>query len=214
MGDVMEKLKEGIIVSIQGYSKNTTIELAQECINAGAVALKTDKYIKNYIPGIQLIGCQKLKVNNPEIEAYLTPDIKTIEQIKPFFDFISIDYRVLNKNLKSVSDYCRENKINVIADIQNMNDYKNIKEHDYYYNYIASTFSVFDKKYRFKPNFALVLELLKHEDNIIAEGNFRTRHEVRQAIYSGIKWICIGAAITNVYKLTRQFTTCVIKAFE
>lgn len=201
---------KGIIVSIQGYSKITTEELCQEAVNAGACCIKTDKTFNAMLKlGVPIIGCHKLKVDNPEKEAYLTSNIDLIKEVNQWADFVSIDYRKLNKNLPEISEYCKQHKIKVIADIGTMEDYRHIKEKGLYFTYLATTFSVFEK--RFYPDLKLAKELINVEKNVIAEGNFKTRDEVKQAFELNIPLVCIGTAISSVYKLTRKFTTLLLK---
>jgi putative N-acetylmannosamine-6-phosphate epimerase len=200
-------LNKGIIVSVQMYSRETIEELAGEATNAGAVALRTDKFIRlrpeNKIP---IIGLWKTKVKDPCKEAYITPTKTEIEKVAQWADYVAIDYRELNPALLHVSNYCRTMKIKVVADIATIQDYQNIKENDYYYTYIATTLSVFSSMY--DPDFKLLFELIAAgEKNIIAEGNFKIRQDVAKAYKIGIKNICIGGAISNIYKLTQKFTS-------
>lgn len=194
---------KGVIVSIQGYSRITTEELIKEAVNAGACAIKTDKEINKI--EVPVIGCHKIKVDHPEKEAYLTPTIELIDEVRKWADYVSIDYRRCNKNLKEISKYCEEKKIKVIADIECYEDYGHIKNNMLYYTYIATTFSVFAK--RFFPDIELAKKIHKEEKKIIAEGNFKTRNETRDIFSSGIDLVCIGGAISNIYKLTRKYTT-------
>lgn len=195
-------LKSGIIVSIQQLSRLTTQELSKEAISAGAVAIRCDKSIDCRAP---LIGLQKIKVNNRSEEVYITPDLKNIKNVKRWAYIISIDYRRINNNLSEISKYCKENDIKVIADIENIEDYENIIENDYYHNFIATTFSVFHMKG--KPDIQLVNDLSGLDcKNIIAEGNYVSPWQVIEAYKAGAKWVCIGAAITNIYKLTKRYT--------
>lgn len=202
-------LDKGIIVSIQMYSRETIEEMAIEAINAGAVALRTDKKIR--IPldkKIPIIGLWKTKVNDPVKEAYITPTVNEVEKVASWSDYVAIDYRELNPALLKVSNYCREKKIKVVADIATTQDYQNIKENDYYYTYIATTLSVFSSIY--DPDFRILYELIAAgEKNIIAEGNFKIRQDVAKAYKIGIRNICIGGAISNIYKLTQKFTSII-----
>lgn len=197
-------MNRGIIVSIQGYSSNTNNELCNSAIDAGAAAIRTDKPIKNR--SIPVIGLIKVKTDRKEETPYITPDIDLIKRVAEWADYIAIDFRMINKNLDAVSNYCRENKLKIIADIRNIEDYFNIVEIGYYYDYVATTFSVFDKK--FEPNITLVSSL--HEagcKRIIAEGNYSRYKDVKDAFRLGANNICIGGAISDVYKLTRRYTT-------
>jgi len=195
-------MNKGIIVSIQGYKQCTIEELAQNAINAGAVAIRTDKPIRVNVP---VIGLNKIHVNCPEKEAYITPTIETIQRAADWADYIAIDYRDLNENLQEISDYCRKHKIKVIADIGSYKDYLNIKEQGYYFTFVSTTFSIFHN--RFNPDLRLLKKLLRTEKNVIAEGNYHSRTKVEEAKRIGAHNICIGSAISDVYKLTRRFTT-------
>jgi len=200
-------LERGIIVSIQGYHQKTIEELAKNAINAGAVAIRTDKpiHFSPYEKKVPLIGLNKSKVVNPEITPYITPDLESIISVSKWAEYIAIDYRQLNPNLKKISDYCKEQKLNIVADIGSWKDFNNIKENDYYYTYIATSFSVFD--IMFFPDKELLSKVCKIEKNVIAEGNYKTRKDVKEALEIGACNVCIGGAISDVYKLTRKFTT-------
>ena len=204
-------MKFGIIVSIQGYSKNTTEELCKEIISAGAIGIRTDKNIRTEI---DIIGLHKVHVNNPEIESYITNTIELIDSVSEWSQYVAVDYRKLNPNLQKISDFAKEKKIKIIADIGTRKDYENIKNNDYYYTYIATTFSVFNPRRRFYPDLGFMQFLAEKEKNVIAEGNINTRDQVRKIIEMGITNICIGAAISNIYKLTKKFTSILGEKYD
>ena len=197
-------LDKGIIISIQGYSKHTTEELAMEAISGGAIAIRCDKEISCNIP---IIGLHKIKVDKLIENAYITPDIENIEKVKDWSDYIAIDYRRLNKNLDNINEYIIENKLKVIADISSIKDYRNILEKKYQYSYIATSLSVF--KNGFFPDIQILAQILKinNEENIIAEGNFNERNEIRIVFNMGINNVCIGSAVSNIYKLTKKYVS-------
>lgn len=197
----MIDLKPGIIVSIQGYSTHTTQELATECINAGAVALRLDKPVNSTIP---IIGLQKIKVKDVFRESYITPGIDHIMRVREWSDYVAIDYRFINPDLQIISDYCRKEKIPVIADIQGGKDWYNIKTQKLYYTYISTTFSIFDETKR--ANIRLVKEISREiPGRVIAEGGYKSMNMVIKAYESGARAVCIGEAITGVYKLAQRF---------
>jgi putative N-acetylmannosamine-6-phosphate epimerase len=66
---------------------------------------------------------------------------------------------------------------------------------------------VFNPIKRFYPDIDLIKEIYDYDKNVIAEGNIATRQQVRILLDYGIKHICIGSAISSVYKLSRKFTT-------
>jgi len=196
-------LKPGLIVSIQQLSKSTTEELTAEAASAGAVAVRTDKPINSRVP---IIGLKKLSVENRSKEIYITPEIKYINSVKNWAYIVAIDYRRLNKNLSDISEFCKKNNLIVIADIETIEDYENIIENDFYHSFISTTFSVFHMNHF--PDIELIKKLRELDcKNIIAEGNYQTRSQVQEAYNAGARNVCIGSAISNVYKLTRKFTT-------
>jgi len=204
-------MNKGIIVSIQGYMPETTQELAKEATNAGAVAIRTDKYIDCPMP---IIGLRKIKMNDYDImkEPYITPTINDISIVKKWLhknNFIAIDFRKINKNLNEINAYCLENKIDIIADIGDFDDYENIIKNGYTVAYVASTLSVLYNK-RFYPDIELVKKLYDAGcRNIIAEGNYRICKDVEDVLDYGINNVCIGTAISNIYKLTKKYTLLV-----
>jgi len=202
-------LKRGIIVSIQGYHYKTITELAVEAINGECVGLRIDKKIDLPLDKkVPIIGLKKVHVNDVKIEAYITPTADDVALIESWCDYVAIDYRRCNMHLNKVSKYCRDKHLNVIADIETFEDFENIKECGYYYTYIATTLTVFG--ILFKPNLQLVEKVAKEERNLIAEGNFTARKDVQTAFELGAHCVCIGGALSNVYKLTKKYTSVVL----
>lgn len=197
-------LPKGIIVSVQGWSQSTTEEMIEEIANAGAVAIRTDKKVKSRLP---LIGLLKHKVKNIEKMPYITSTLRDVQEIEKWTKYIAVDYRRFNKELFNISDYAEEKGLNIIADIGKIEDFEYICENELYYTYIATTLGVLYQE-GYSPNFRLISELNELEcDNIIAEGNFCLRDHVRKAYHMGVKNICIGNAISNMYKRTKTFTS-------
>lgn len=197
----MKKLKRGIIVSIQSKSSETTLELARDIQNAGAVAFRADKPIPLDLP---VIGLQKRKVADCSREAYITDTVEEVEKVRQWADYVAIDYRFFNPNLKKISKHCKKYNIPVIADIQRWDDWINIKEHNLYFTYIATTFSLFNRGNH--ANTRLVKDLSREvPGKVIAEGGYKNTTLVKKAYENGAYAICIGMAITDVYKLTKRF---------
>lgn len=207
----MKETKRGIIVSIQGYTIGTTNELAREAVTAGAVALRTDKPIR--FSGMQfedkderppIIGLHKTHVHAPSREPYITATLADAQGVAKWADYVAVDCRRCNPAAADILAWCKANGVRIIADIETMEDWQAIR--DMHYNFVATTFSVFHKNHR--PDVALIAALaVAGEKKIIAEGNYTTRLDVQTALKSGAHAVCIGAAISNVYKLTRKFTT-------
>jgi len=200
-----ELLPRGIIVSIQGYRAQTMSELAQEAINGGAVGIRTDKSLRlDGGKSVPIIGLHKTDVVDVKTEAYITPTVEEVRSVQGWANLVAIDYRSLNPNLQKVSRYCRERKLLVVADIETYEDFENLCDHGFYYTYVATTLAVF--RLPFRPNLRLVEKIGKRERNLIAEGNFSSRRDVQDAFECGAHAVCIGGAISNVYKLTRRYT--------
>lgn len=205
----MGNLKRGIIISIQGYQRGTTNELASEAVRAGAIALRTDKPIKlqEGIERVPVIGLHKLHVRSPSKEPYITATVEALEQVAAWADYVAIDCRELNAERAALLQWCSERKVKVVADVETMKDvYTLMESGGAAVDYIATTFSVFHKNHR--PDLELVVALAANGiKNVIAEGNYSSRVDVRQALQSGAHAVCIGSAVSNVYKLTRKYTT-------
>lgn len=202
-------MNKGIIVSVQGYNTIATETLAREAVNACAVAIRTDKPIEVDVP---VIGLQKVKVNNAGKEAYITPTIADVEKVSRWADYVAIDYRQCNQNLLEISNYCKEKKIKVVADIMNYKDFEMMIAHGYYFDYIATTLSVLNPgNKRHSPDKRIVRALLAAGcRDVIAEGNYNYRKDVRDVFNAGVHAVCIGTAISDVYKLTRRYTSILL----
>lgn len=197
-------LNKGLIVSIQGFSIDTTEELIVEIANAGAIAIRTDKKVNSRLP---LIGLIKDKVEDRRDIPYITNTLEAVKEVEKWTKYIAIDYRKINTELEIISDYCKEKRLYVIADISNIQDYENIIENDYYYTYIATTLSVLYQE-GYNPDFQIIQQLNELEcKNIIAEGNFNQRYQLKKAYNMGACNVCVGNAITNTFRLTKKFTT-------
>jgi len=180
-------------------------EAAEEISNGGAVAIRCDKDVYTDLPRI---GLAKKKNINRQNTPFITCSTDDINSIAEWADYVAIDYRRINKGLSDISNYCRKNGIHVIADIGDIDDYKNIKELGLKYDYIATTLSVLRLQSAHLPDIVLVEQIAKTgEKMLIAEGNYTTRAHVKAAYDAGASNVCCGQAITNLYKLTRKYST-------
>jgi len=194
-------MDKGLIVSIQGYSIATTVELAGNAIRAGAVGIRTDKNMKSEVP---TIGVRKIKVQNRDEMAFITVDVEAVKDVARWADLIACDCRCINPKLMEIAAYCKENRLAWVADIATIDDYKNLIAQGLAPDYVATTLSVLES--RFEPDLKLVADLAKAGcKKIIAEGNYHSPWQVKQAYENGAYNVCIGAAISDVYKNTRRF---------
>ena len=149
-------LSKGLIVSVQGYSMETTAELIIEVANAGAVAVRTDKKVNSRVP---LIGLAKTKVENRKTKPYITNTLEAVKEIEKWTKNIAIDYRKINPDIEEISEYCKNKRLTVIADIADIKDYENIIENDYYHTYIATTLVVLYRE-GFTPDIELIKQFI------------------------------------------------------
>ena len=205
-------MKRGIIVSIQGYHQKTITELAMDAVSAGAVAIRTDKPITirtgaqfdDHDERVPIIGLYKIHVCAPSREPYITSTLEAVQAVSKWADYVAVDYRQCNTERETISAWCKAAGIHLIADIETTDDWESIQ--GLHYDFVATTFSVFHKNHR--PDIQLVKDLVAAgEKHIIAEGNYTTRCDVQEVLKAGAHAVCIGGAISNVYKLARKFTT-------
>lgn len=185
----------GIIVSIQNYSYSTTQELAVCAIKGGAIAIRTDTSITIDVPVIAL------KKNSREY--YITTRIEDIKECARFGDYVAIDCRRGNKQIDYLLAFCHMNEIKVVADIQNIDDYYNIKTicdggRIKIPDYFATTFSSINKSY---PDLDVCRAI---RDNVIAEGGYSTKQQIEN-VKEYVNHICIGSAISDITSLTEKY---------
>lgn len=188
-------MDKGIIVSIQKYTIETTQELAGIAIESGAVGIRTDQPILVDVP---VIGLEK-----NEKEYYITTTKEAILRIGKWADYIAIDSRKGNRDIGLLYAYCHINEFKIVADIEKVEDVSNLLRICFENKiippeYIATTFS--------KGNIDLIKQI-KDITNIpvIAEGEYSLKWQIEKAKKLEANNICIGSAISDIYKLTKRF---------
>ena len=194
-------MNRGLIVSIQGYSLQTTQELAEKAILGGAVAIRTDQPIK--IP-LHVIGLKKIY----EKKYYMTNDPVEINNVMKYADYVAIDCRRGNDDLGLIISHCHVNGYKYIADIEKIEDYENLmniceREKIITPSFVSTTFNVFNNNYHDD----LITNLCKLTSNVIIEGGISETSEVfYYSRYRNVSNICIGTAISDIESLTNKFT--------
>jgi len=197
-------MEKGLIVSIQGYSKNTAQELAGKAIESGAVAIRTDQPI---IINRPVIGLEK----DFRYKYYITPTTEAIIRCQSWSNMIAIDSRKGNDNLELLYAHCHINQLPVIGDIRTIQDAENVIKtcKDQKINapaFLSTTFG-FDIKYIDK---LVMIRKLKDITDIpiIAEGGYNDIDEIK-GVLTFVNYVCIGTAISDISKLTKKYSEAI-----
>jgi N-acylglucosamine-6-phosphate 2-epimerase len=189
-------IENGLIVSIQKYKKGTTQELANCCVQAGAVAIRTEHDIKIKKP---IIGLEKLNYK----EFYITTEKDSILRVGKWADYIAIDSRKGNIDIDFLYSICHVNNFKIVADIENIDDVKNVlniceSKKIIKPSYFATTFS--------DCNIELINEIIAiTEIPVIAEGGYYKQKDIKKAVENKANNICIGTAISDIISITKKF---------
>lgn len=189
-------MDQGIVVSIQKFSKTTTQELAKKAIEGGAVAIRTDQPIK---VKCDIIGLRKI----PDRKYYITSELWAVKEVMQWTKLIAIDSRRGNTELEMLYAFCHMNDISIVADIETIDDVNSLLKmlNERKINvpaYIATTFS--------KCN----VDLIRQIKNVtiipvIAEGGYSRQLEIENARKLGAHAVCIGEAVSKIDCLTNKF---------
>lgn len=195
----MENSK-GLIVSIQGYSQQTTQEIANICKSNGAVGIRTDQPIST---DLFLIGLKKLDGE----KYYITSSKNAIVDVSKWTKNIAIDSRKGNQEIDFLYSVCHLLNLNIIADIKTIDDVINVinictKGKIIFPSYFCTTFD-----YENKQKWKLISDIKNITDiPIIAEGGYHEKREIRQAYKHGANNVCIGNAITGIAQKIKKFS--------
>ena len=188
-------INKGLIVSIQGYSQETTQELAMKAIEGGAVGIRTDQPVVNEVP---VIGLKKLS----DKKYYITTSREAIIEVSKWTNLIAIDSRKGNPDIDLLYAHCHVNNLKIVADIETLEDVISLldlcnKKKLIKPSYIATTFSY---------NGHLVKEIKEITDiPIIAEGGYNKQISIGNVRLNGANNVCIGTAISDIKKLTEKY---------
>ena len=197
-----------LIVSVQGKNSELNTAVIQDCINAGASMVRTDKPVQCRVP---IIGLQKIKVSNRARVPYITPMLENVKYVSKWAMYVAVDCRIENReNLVEIFSYATHNNIKIVADLQKIEDYENIVDQGYVPAFVTTALGIFGSAGM--PPYDLMDELIVAGcENIIAEGNISSANRIAIIKKKGIDYICIGAAISDPYKLTKQFVRDMLK---
>lgn len=211
--------KGGLIVSCQAledeplYGGDTMLKMAMAAKNAGAVAIRTNgKHNVSIIKegtGLPVIGLTKQ--NYDGYETYITPTPSEIDDIcKAGAYMIAIDATDHSRpyEITELVKHAKENYPNVklLADISTYEEA--LRAETLGFDAVALTlvgYTPYTKGHKV-PDF----ELLEKINNtlkipVIAEGNFNTPEDARNAIKKGAYCVAVGSAITRPQWITEKF---------
>lgn len=221
--DIIEKLKQQIIISVQAMPNEPLYK--EECINAmmesvvnggakglrlaGARDIRNAKKMFN-IPIIGLTKPDKLPENWKEI-VYITPTLKEVnELIDADADIIATDATQRQRpkeNLEEIIDYIKSKNRLSMADISTFEE--GIKARELGFDIISTTLSGYTQHSRLDlttPDFELLEKLVKELDcPIILEGRIWEPNEVDKAFELGAHSVVIGSAVTRPQLITKRF---------
>lgn len=220
--NVLEKIKNKMIVSCQGYDERTfhtaedMLAMANAANLGGCVGfrLNSPEYVslvRKHFPNQVIIGIWKQEHENSEV--YITPDVQSILALKEAgADIIAID----STNRKNyLGDYGWETIIKakkidpslvIMADCASYEDAK--KACNAGADIVSTTMSGYTDYSDAKdgPDYDM---LKKCRDNlscfILCEGRIWTREDAKKCFECGADSIVIGTSITNPKMITERF---------
>lgn len=225
MGEILEKLRDKIIVSVQAQDTEPLnmpehlLAISQSVINGGAGGLrlcgiKNIKYIKKYV-SVPIIGLTKTEPTpiNFLDTVYITPTMDDVKElIETGVDCIAIDgtsrKRIDGSTLKDQISLIKSKKKVILADVATFEDGINAGELGA--DFISTTLSGYTKETRHKinegPDIDLLAELCTESPvPVIMEGRIWDPEDVKTAFGIGAFAVVIGTAITRPHMITKRF---------
>ncbi|MGQ9856084.1 MAG: putative N-acetylmannosamine-6-phosphate 2-epimerase [Fervidobacterium sp.] len=214
-----------LIVSCQAYegeelrNSDTIARVALAAKNGGASAIRTngaeDVRAVKKATKLPVIGIYKDFECLKQGCAFITVRKEQVDEIaRAGADIIAIDCsrRSRPEPISELFEYIRKNYpwIEIMADIADIIDAQEIIK--YKPDYISTTLSGYTEysKDARKPDLNLISELKKFTDiPVVAEGNYTTGQQVREAILRGAYAVVVGTAITRPRDLTYRFYSAI-----
>ena len=229
MGNIISKLKNKVIVSVQaeGNEPLNSVEhlfaMSLSVINGGAGGLrlcgvKNISHIKKKV-SVPIIGLTKLEPTpfNWLDSVYISSKLSDVKElIKTGIDFIAIDgtsrLRSDNSTVKDQIDLIKDAGKIVVCDIATFEDGMHASELGA--DIISTTLSGYTKDTRYKinegPDFDLLSELVSESPlPVIMEGRIWEPEDVRKAFEIGACAVVIGTAITRPHVITKRLVSAV-----
>lgn len=210
--------KYSLIVSCQaeeneplhGSEIMSKMALAAKVAGANAIRANTSQDVKaiKEIVDLPVIGIYKDRTVNG---AFITVKKWQIDElVKAGSDYIAIDCTRLDRPepLEDLFEHIRKNypDVGIVADIADLDDAIRISKLNP--NFISTTLSGYTEytKHRPKPDIDLVKEIRQAIDiPVIAEGNYKTPQQVRDAFLNGAYAVVVGSIITRPQIIAGEF---------
>ncbi len=220
MESIIERLRDGVIVSCQAYlgdamyGSNIMAAYAKASFESGAVGIRANgvediKAIKKAVP-VPVIGIYK--DNFPGYEPYITPTLRHVEMvISAGADIVAVDATDrLHPEGVTGNRYIEEIKkrfdIPVMADISTVEE--GVSACSSGADVVSTTLSGYTlyTENRKKPDFDLLRKLVERISiPVIMEGNIWRPEEVRYAFDLGAYAVVIGSAVTRPQYIVKRF---------
>ncbi|MCK9288989.1 MAG: N-acetylmannosamine-6-phosphate 2-epimerase [Acholeplasmatales bacterium] len=219
MKKVLDKMKEGLIVSCQALENEPlfgSVHMKQMALAAqigGAAAIRANSVVDivaiKGVTDLPIIGLIKRKYKDSSI--YITPTIKEIDELLDTgCEIIALDATNRKSpeklSLKERVRYIHEKGRLAMADVSNYQEALQAQKDGF--DIISTTLSGYTDgpKVPLKPDFKLVNKLVKTIDKpIFAEGRIRNIGDIKKMRKQNPFAIVVGSAITRPQEITKWF---------
>jgi N-acylglucosamine-6-phosphate 2-epimerase len=230
MKAILEKLRGGVIVSVQATSGEPLNKpeilsaMAESALGGGACGVRMAqsyniKPFKNLHPDVPVIGITKPAVIPDKAHelVYITPTFADVQSLADCCDIVALDAtlrpRPGEQTLKEIVALSRGQYPNLLlmADISTLEEGLNAAELGF--DLISTTLSGYTTETRSQgksahlgPDFDLLEALVKQTKcPIVLEGRVWEPEEVTRAFSLGAFAVVIGSAVTRPHEITRRF---------
>jgi N-acylglucosamine-6-phosphate 2-epimerase len=226
VSDVLERLRGGLIVSVQAEANsllNTpeTIALLARCAVAnGAVGVRIEgdariAAVRAALPGVPIVGL--IKRVHAGFEPYITSTREEVELVAGAgativaFD-ATLRERAEGSSLRDLVAGARRRGLLAMADCSEPQDALAAVAAGA--DIVATTLAGYTEATRGRtlPAFDLLAEIARTSPFAVCEGGVGTPEDLRSAFAAGAAAVVVGTAITNVDVLVRRFATAAPRA--
>lgn len=221
MGDILQQLKGGLIVSCQAlpgeslYKPGYMVAMARAAKQAGAVGIRSNgsEDVRAIKEAVKLPVIGLIKAYYDDSEVYITPTVGEVEAlIEAGADIIATDAtdrsRPFGEKRENFFRQLRDRypKQLFMADCATVEDGLYAEEAGY--DIIGTTMCGYteDTRQAIRPNFEMIRYLSTHcKKPVFAEGGIWTPQELQHVYECGAFSAVVGSAITRPYEIARRF---------